>query len=563
MTTTIGSLDLNAFSDLYSDSNQYFWFESDSSATYGAGAHVTLVPDTTFISNPTGQNILMNTDGISIRNGLLPMMTLDNNSLDFNIVDTVGNTYTNAASFGISSTIGLTDGTQSYLYEDYHSLQMIDKDGNTYLHISNLLDKNGLMNDVFYADGSTTKFVLAVTAKNIGSATYNVYVDDVLITSGITKTLHDITFSVAPTNGSVVRVSYEPSNSHNINAYTLGLRKSGVAIGKLSVVEGKNNKASASNTHAEGENTSAYTDNSHAEGLNTSAGGIRTDAAAHAEGKNTSAYGTGAHAEGVNTHASGWASHAEGASTKTFNPSNGYEADYAHAEGNDSVVCSDCSHASGLGTNAYRAVQTVIGKYNEIDTYAGDPYDGTPSYDDDIVHKRYGKNVFIIGNGADDNNRSNALTVDWQGNVVASGGITDGSGNVLSDKANTSDIPTKTSDLTNDSNFVGFESGTATAGSVTWEYRKWADGTLEMWGRGLTTLNINTAVGNIYTTAGEYDIAVPSFVDSVDFVTGELSGGGWVDVTGFNVPPKIRLYAPTAYTSTNRYLRYYLKGTWS
>ena len=84
-----------------------------------------------------------------------------------------------------------------------------------------------------------------------------------------------------------------------------------------------------------------------------------------------------------------------------------------------------------------------------------------------------------------------------------------------------------------------------------------------MWGRGLTTLNINTAVGNIYTTAGEYDIAVPSFVDSVDFVTGELSGGGWVDVTGFNVPPKIRLYAPTAYTSTNRYLRYYLKGTWS
>ena len=60
MTTAIGSLDLNAFSDLYSDSNQYFWFESDATATYGAGAHVTLVPDTSFISNPTGQNILMN-----------------------------------------------------------------------------------------------------------------------------------------------------------------------------------------------------------------------------------------------------------------------------------------------------------------------------------------------------------------------------------------------------------------------------------------------------------------------------------------------------------------------
>ena len=61
MATTMGSLDLNAFSDLYDDSTQYFWFESDSSATYGAGAHVTLSPEASFIANPTGQNILMNT----------------------------------------------------------------------------------------------------------------------------------------------------------------------------------------------------------------------------------------------------------------------------------------------------------------------------------------------------------------------------------------------------------------------------------------------------------------------------------------------------------------------
>lgn len=108
-----------------------------------------------------------------------------------------------------------------------------------------------------------------------------------------------------------------------------------------------------------------------------------------------------------------------------------------------------------------------------------------------------------------------------------------------------------------------YVSGTATAGTVTWKYRKYLDGTLEMWGSGITTLAINTASGHIYTTANEYDAAVPSFVDSVDFFTGEISGGGWVDVTGFNVPPKVRFYAPTAYTSTNRYLRYYLKGTWS
>ena len=46
--------------------------------------------------------------------------------------------------------------------------------------------------------------------------------------------------------------------------------------------------------------------------------------------------------------------------------------------------------------------QVVVGKFNKEDT--NDEY------------------AFIVGNGADDNNRSNALTVDWSGNLIASGG---------------------------------------------------------------------------------------------------------------------------------------------
>lgn len=118
MTTTLGSLDLNALSDLYNDSNQYFWFESNSSATYGAGVHITLSPDTSFIANPSGQNILMNTDGISIRNGLLPMMTLDNDSLDFNMIDTTSSTYTNMATFGLQTRIGRNETGYSRILID-------------------------------------------------------------------------------------------------------------------------------------------------------------------------------------------------------------------------------------------------------------------------------------------------------------------------------------------------------------------------------------------------------------------------------------------------------------
>ena len=48
----------------------------------------------------------MNTDGISIRNGVLPMMVLDNDSLDFNIVDTTQGIYANVATFGGITRIG-------------------------------------------------------------------------------------------------------------------------------------------------------------------------------------------------------------------------------------------------------------------------------------------------------------------------------------------------------------------------------------------------------------------------------------------------------------------------
>lgn len=538
MTTTIGSLDLNAFNDLYNDSNQYFWFESDSSATYGAGAHVTLVPDTTFISNPTGQNILMNTDGISIRNGLLPMMTLDNNSLDFNIVDTVGNTYTNAASFGISSTIGLTDGTQSYLYVDYHSMQMIDPNGNLYLYVSDLRDANGEYNavDTFTGNGTNTTFNISMTYKSITSVT----IDDVAQTEGVDYTRsgsYSFIFTTAPISGAIISISYV-TGSTLAKAYTFGLRSSGSKVAPMSFAEGYLTTASNNEAHAEGYHSTASGQFSHAENWYSTASGQ----ASHAEGYYSSARGQASHAEGWGPTASGHFSHAEGYNTiargrKSHAENHGTTAsgEASHAEGCGTVAYGVYSHAQNERTLASKDSQTALGTYNIEDASS------TTTHPSALAG--YGEYSVIIGNGTDDSNRSNALTVDWNGNVVCAGGLTlNGNKSVA--------------------NYV-VEKGTATAGSVTWEYRKWADGTLEMWGRGLTTLNINTAVGNIYTTAGEYDIAVPSFVDSVDFVTGELSGGGWVDVTVFNVPPKIRLYAPTAYTSANRHLRYYLKGTWS
>lgn len=133
MTTTIGSLDLTSANSLYNDATQYFWFESDSTATYGAGVHITLSPSATFMNNPTGQNILINTDGFSLRNGTVPLMVLDNDSLDFNLITNLSQgTYVNVATFGTTgATIGQLGGAHSVI--DANGQRFYASDGTTLL----------------------------------------------------------------------------------------------------------------------------------------------------------------------------------------------------------------------------------------------------------------------------------------------------------------------------------------------------------------------------------------------------------------------------------------------
>ena len=103
-------------------------------------------------------------------------------------------------------------------------------------------------------------------------------------------------------------------------------------------------------------------------------------------GTGTKANGNYSYAEGYNTVASGEASHAQGSNT---------------------IASGDYSHTEGLNTIASRKSQTVIGQYNIEDTQQSSP----------TVQGQY---AFIIGNG-NENNRSNAFTVDWNGNTRITG----------------------------------------------------------------------------------------------------------------------------------------------
>lgn len=147
--------------------------------------------------------------------------------------------------------------------------------------------------------------------------------------------------------------------------------------------------ASGSAAHAEGGSTTASGSVSHAEGNGTTA----LKVGAHAEGYQSVASGEYSHAEGSSTTASGNSAHAEGRSTTA-----GYAS---HAEGYLSVADTNYSHAQNLGTIAHAQAQTALGKYNVQDSTS----------------------AVIIGNGTADDARSNALVIDWNGDVTTAGDL--------------------------------------------------------------------------------------------------------------------------------------------
>lgn len=195
-----------------------------------------------------------------------------------------------------------------------------------------------------------------------------------------------------------VRVTYDAVG--RFPYFTLGSDGVG-AIGKYSFREGENTVASGNTAHAEGDSTFATGGNSHAEGNVTTASGTNS----HAEGNSTTASGLAAHAEGNSVYLSG--------SDETYYTVASGSA--SHAEGAGCEASGAYSHAQNLCTISGGKSQTAIGRYNVED--ANDNY------------------ALIIGNGTatvSGVQRSNALTVDWSGNVVANGDITDGSGHTLS-----------------------------------------------------------------------------------------------------------------------------------
>lgn len=130
---------------------------------------------------------------------------------------------------------------------------------------------------------------------------------------------------------------------------------------------------------------------------NTTSGGY-----SHAEGRSNTTSGYSSHAEGWSNTTSGNYSHAEGSN----NTASGI---ISHAEGWNNTASGNYSHAEGVYTEASGYATHVQGKYNIIQSVT------EPNY--------RGKYCHIVGNGTSDTARSNAHTLDWNGNAWFAGDV--------------------------------------------------------------------------------------------------------------------------------------------
>lgn len=148
---------------------------------------------------------------------------------------------------------------------------------------------------------------------------------------------------------------------------TLGLNHNG-ELGFASASLGFANTASGMYCFSEGMGNQSTGDASHSEGT----GNVASGNAAHAEGSGTLASNVGSHAEGANTKATGYGSHAEGSNTIA-------SGEGQHVEGKYNVDDPNFIHIVGNGSSNSKRSNAHTLNLNGEAWFAGDVYVGSTS----------------------------------------------------------------------------------------------------------------------------------------------------------------------------------------
>ena len=381
-------------SDVALDPTHVYFVLNDVGGEYTVGVHkydVVTEPDVTDIAtyyeltideslnNYVGTHLALDSEGL----WLLPATSGTNKVL---IATGAGSTYTTAGTHIIDSsgnTVALFGANLAQIGESMSGHVVIDSDSFDFMYSSQKLaefNRNGLeiynggakIANIGYSSSPMYLYYTLGTRRDDSNSTVNAFSTSSTYIIGDMCIYNDKLYVCkedVTTPGAWV--------SNNWQFY----------LGDSSLAEGETTTSCGLASHAEGKSAKAVGNWSHAEGYISVAGWD----ACHSEGHMTYSYGQGAHAEGANTKAISSA---------------------CHSEGDGSISSGWTAHAQNYYTKASSDHQTALGKYNiedNADTYA-----------------------IIVGNGTANNARSDALEVDWGGNVflaldtTAATGTTDG-----------------------------------------------------------------------------------------------------------------------------------------
>ena len=238
--------------------------------------------------------------------------------------------------------------------------------------------------------------------------------NNVRIVTSSTSASHTVKVAAKTFNAVVLDKQQYESISNGRQLGFLGSGLNSAVFNRGAIASGENSAVFGTGTHATNYACMAIGSGTKATGPAAFAHGMYTLASnygSHAEGYQAKASGIYDHAEGYSTISSGYGTHAEGTTTTA-------SGNWAHAEGNGTVASGANTHAEGKKTIANHASQHALGEFNVADTSSA-------------AATARGNYVEIVGNGTADDARSNARTLDWDGNEVLAGGLTvDGTGGI-------------------------------------------------------------------------------------------------------------------------------------
>jgi hypothetical protein len=367
------------------NTNQYFWHTQEGADT---GAHITEIPQEEFLADPAngGGNLLARSNGIAIRDGLTELSSFGASGAQLGKEDTAHILLTNAGMTGVSS-----DSTETFRISvgDYTGTAKITESSGI---IENKNTDKKILPQFVYTPNADpvdlTNILIDVTvvATSLGHTrsltlrTTRIYDESQIATDRLVQSAQPFV-----TCGDYTRL--EVTARWFTNAKDSFISAQVTTAGSTATID--NVQVSCTLTTA---NPVAP---SYTFGLR---GGTRSE-----EGAYSFAGGTQNIASGEASSVFGVENVVSGMGSASFGTQNTVTGNYGLASGQGNVVTGDKATALGDHLLAYTSHQTVLGHYNvgdENDEYA-----------------------LIVGNGSADDARSNALTVDWDGNVQAAGQV--------------------------------------------------------------------------------------------------------------------------------------------